>query len=75
MFKKKKNITPEWIVAGLGNPGVKYENNRHNAGFICMDLISEKQNIKINTVKFNALIGYGAINGRNCLLMKPTILS
>ncbi len=71
MFRKKKTITPEWIIVGLGNPGAKYEKNRHNAGFICIDSLSEKHNIKINTKEFNALTGYGVINGQNCMLMKP----
>jgi len=71
MFRKKKKTTPEWLIVGLGNPGSKYEKNRHNAGFICIDTLSEKHNIKINTKEFNALTGYGVINGQNCMLMKP----
>ncbi len=71
MFRKKETITPEWIIVGLGNPGAKYEKTRHNAGFICIDALSEKHKININTKKFNALIGHGVINGQNCMLMKP----
>lgn len=71
MFGRKTDITPDWIIAGLGNPGKKYEKTRHNAGFICIDALAEKYNVKINTLKFNALTGYADINGQKCLLMKP----
>lgn len=71
MFGRKKEPTPDWIVVGLGNPGKKYEKTRHNAGFMCIDILAKKLNIKLNTLKFNALTGAGEINGQNCLLMKP----
>ena len=56
---------------GLGNPGKQYESTRHNAGFICIDILAEKYGIKINKLKFKSLMGEGRIEGRRCLLLKP----
>lgn len=62
---------PEWMVVGLGNPGAKYELTRHNAGFLCMDVLSQKWGIAVNKTKFSALIGQGNACGKSVLLMKP----
>ncbi len=60
-----------YIIAGLGNPGRKYENTRHNMGFIAVDLIAEKYDIKIDKIKFKALVGEGRIGGQKVILIKP----
>ena len=60
-----------YIIAGLGNPGRKYENTRHNMGFIAVDLLAEKYGIKVDKLKFKALVGEGRIAGRKVLLVKP----
>lgn len=60
-----------YIIAGLGNPGLKYQHTRHNAGFDVIDLLAEKYNIKISEKKFQALCGSGVIQGEKVLLMKP----
>lgn len=59
------------IVVGLGNPGNKYFNTRHNTGFMCMDYVSQKCGAEVKKLKFKALIGEAAIAGRRVLLMKP----
>lgn len=59
------------VIAGLGNPGSKYENTRHNAGFIAIDLLSKKYGIKVDRLKHRALTGDGLINGERVLLVKP----
>lgn len=61
----------EYIVVGLGNPGTQYEYTRHNAGFLSMQLIAERLNVKIDRVKFKSLCGDAMISGKRCLLMKP----
>ena len=74
MFRKKTFPTGpvEYIVVGLGNPDRKYENTRHNAGFIMIDFIADKIGAKINRVKFKSLVGEGNIGGSKVLLMKPS---
>lgn len=74
IFRKSKEFSSgsfDYMIVGLGNPGKKYETTRHNAGFICLDLLSDKHNIKVTKLKFKALIGDGRIGRKRCLLMKP----
>ena len=62
---------PEYIVAGLGNPGREYEETRHNAGFLAIDYIAEKLGVKINRAKYDALCAEVRIGDKNVLLIKP----
>lgn len=71
MHSRRKEIYRMYIIVGLGNPGKKYENTRHNMGFITLDLLAEKFDIKINKIKFKALVGEGFISGHKVLLVKP----
>ena len=73
IFGKKKEFSSnfDYLIVGLGNPGKQYESTRHNAGFICIDILAEKYGIKINKLKFKSLIGEGRIEGKRCLLLKP----
>lgn len=61
----------EWIVAGLGNPGKKYEGTRHNIGFEAVDFIGAEWGIPIKRSKFDALCGTGTAEGHGVLLLKP----
>ena len=60
-----------YIIAGLGNPGAKYENTRHNMGYRTIDILSDKWGIKVNLEKHRSLCGSGIIEGEKVLLMKP----
>lgn len=62
----------EYIVAGLGNPGGKYEGTRHNAGFMALDYIAEKAGARVDRVRFKGLTGTAVIGGKKVLLLKPS---
>lgn len=70
-LKKKEHQTFDYIIAGLGNPGSKYQNTRHNAGFMALSLISQKYNAPIKKIKFKSVIGQCEIEGKRCLLLCP----
>jgi PTH1 family peptidyl-tRNA hydrolase len=72
LTRKKSNSTSyDYIIAGLGNPGAKYEMTRHNAGFLALDLLAIEENIDVKKLKFHSLVADATINGKRCLLMKP----
>ena len=60
-----------YYIVGLGNPGLKYENTRHNAGFITIDYLARKYDIDVRKIKFKSLIGQGVISGQKIMLVKP----
>lgn len=60
-----------YIIAGLGNPGRKYVNTRHNIGFEVIDTLSAKHKIKMKKLKHKAVYGEGVIAGEKVVLAKP----
>lgn len=60
-----------YIIVGLGNPGKRYEDTRHNIGFKTIDALADKLNIKVNKIKFKGLVGEGRIAGEKVILLKP----
>lgn len=60
-----------YIIAGLGNPGKEYEHTKHNVGFRALDLLAEENDIKLQKIKFKALVGEGNFSGQKVLLVKP----
>lgn len=63
--------TPEFLIVGLGNPGKKYEFTRHNSGYLCLDALAQKLDVKINRIRFKSLTCDVKIGGHRCLLIKP----
>lgn len=60
-----------FLIIGLGNPGKEYEHTRHNAGFDVLDLLTEDENLKFDTKKFQSKICDAVIEGKRVLLVKP----
>jgi PTH1 family peptidyl-tRNA hydrolase len=78
-FRKKKQTAGhggssaiDYIICGLGNPGTRYENTRHNAGFMVIDDLAKKHNVKVKKLRFKSLTGEVTIDGVRCFLMKPS---
>ncbi len=59
------------LLVGLGNPGKKYQRDRHNLGFMVIDKLADSYNITVNLKKFKALYGKGTIEGENVILCQP----
>lgn len=60
-----------FVIIGLGNPEKKYENTRHNAGFMAVDALAKTYGISVTEKKHKALCGSGYIEGVKVLLVKP----
>ena len=71
MFFRKDKTPVSWIAVFLGNPGLRYENTRHNAGFITAEIIAKELGVKINRSKFNALTAVVKLGGQQVLILKP----
>ncbi len=69
-FLKKKNIDM-WLLVGLGNPGDKYKNNRHNVGFMAVDKIAEDNMFPNFKSKFSGEISEGRLGDQKVALLKP----
>ena len=62
---------PEYIIAGLGNPGIQYEKTRHNAGFLAIEKLCEKFQFETKKAQFKSMVGQTIIGDKVCLVMKP----
>jgi PTH1 family peptidyl-tRNA hydrolase len=60
-----------WLVAGLGNPGLRYEKTRHNLGFMLVDTLAREFQTQIKREECRALIGRAVIENETSELVKP----
>ena len=68
IFKKS---TYDWLIVGLGNPGAEYEKTRHNAGFMAVDFLADKEDFKFTKRKFSAVCGEFKLKDKRILVLKP----
>ena len=69
LFGKKPAV--EWIAVFLGNPGPKYENTRHNAGFMAGAAAEKLFGVRMNRLRHRALTARADVDGHGLLLMEP----
>lgn len=60
------------LIAGLGNPGNKYEGTRHNIGFALVEKLAKKLNVTLGSAKGPFLLAKGNYGGHRLTLIKPT---
>jgi PTH1 family peptidyl-tRNA hydrolase len=60
-----------WLIAGLGNPGRKYERNRHNVGFRVVDELVRRHDLGPLREKFGGLAANGLVAGERALVLEP----
>ncbi|HEY7484482.1 MAG TPA: aminoacyl-tRNA hydrolase [Streptosporangiaceae bacterium] len=63
--------TTSWLVVGLGNPGPEYAGNRHNAGFMVVDVLAERMGGRFKAHKGRAEVIEGRLGGERVVLAKP----
>lgn len=70
--KTKHKPMPDWVITGLGNPGLKYRKTRHNAGFDVVDFLASRHACSWKTERrFEGEVAVATIAGKSCLLLKP----
>ncbi len=62
---------PTFLLAGLGNPGREYKDNRHNVGFMLVDRLSVLLDARMNRLQARALVASTSYQGRKIILAKP----
>ena len=61
----------DFLLVGLGNPGMAYENTRHNAGYGALQTLAAELHTELSKKQCKALTGTGEIDGRRVLLLFP----
>ena len=64
-------MTERYLIVGLGNPGKKYDNTRHNVGFLVMDELARRYGLTFGKTERKAKTADGIIREKRVLLVKP----
>jgi PTH1 family peptidyl-tRNA hydrolase len=64
-------MTELFLIVGLGNPGARYENTRHNVGFRTVERLAQKYGLDFGKMEHRALVANGALLGKRVILAKP----
>jgi peptidyl-tRNA hydrolase, PTH1 family len=59
------------VIFGIGNPGIRYENTRHNAGFLLLDYFAKRKSLRFKDAQGEYLEAMGKISDQNYALIKP----
>ena len=62
---------PQLLVVGIGNPGPKYQQTRHNAGFWVVDFIVDSLKLKLKRSHKSTILAEGSLGGKNIVVAKP----
>jgi peptidyl-tRNA hydrolase, PTH1 family len=60
-----------YLIAGLGNPGREYRDNRHNSGFMVLDMLAQKLGVAFSRLESKALVSKADYQGHKLILAKP----
>jgi PTH1 family peptidyl-tRNA hydrolase len=60
------------VIFGIGNPGIRYENTRHNAGFLLLDFFAQKKSLSFTKTTGEYFEARGNISDKHYVLIKPT---
>lgn len=65
-------MTQRFIIAGLGNPGPKYDRTYHNCGFMVLEILSQRHNFSLKRIKYKALTAEVNFAGHKVLFLQPS---